>query len=276
MKIIVGKNSGFCFGVRRAISGTEEQVEKYGKIKCLGHLVHNEIVTKELEEKGVTFINDISEAESNSVLIIRAHGVSEKIYKQAKMKNIKLIDYTCPKVCQIHNKIKDAADKGYQVILIGKKEHPEVIGSKGYASNVIILDNVEDVENLKDYEKVFVIVQTTFSYDKYKLIESALAKRYKNIEFVNSICESTKSRQEECKKIAEQVDFMIIIGGIKSSNTQKLYEVARKINKNSIMIQDENDEKINECKKHNSIGIMSGASTPNYVVSNLVKKLENL
>ena len=126
MKIVIGKNSGFCFGVRRAITGVEEQIRKYKKVKCLGHLVHNEIVTQELEEKGVKFVNDISEVENNSILVIRAHGVAENIYKESKQKNIKLIDYTCPKVCQIHNKIKEAANDGYQIILVGKKERYEI------------------------------------------------------------------------------------------------------------------------------------------------------
>lgn len=276
MKIIIGKNSGFCFGVRRAITGVEEQIRKYKKVKCLGHLVHNEIVTQELEEKGVKFVNDISEVENNSILVIRAHGVAENIYKESKQKNIKLIDYTCPKVCQIHNKIKEAANNGYQIILVGKKDHPEVIGSKGYADNVIVLESIDDIDRLDNYNKVFVIVQTTFSYDKYKLIEEALRKKYEKIQFVNSICESTRLRQEECKEIARKVDFMIIIGGTKSSNTQKLYDIAYSTNKNCIMIQDENDDRIKECKKYDTIGIMSGASTPDYIVENIVNKLNNM
>ena len=275
MKIVIGKNSGFCFGVRRAITGVEEQIKKYKQVECLGHLVHNEVVTSELEEKGVRFVNSISEVKNNSVLVIRAHGVAENIYKEANQKNIKLIDYTCPKVCQIHKKIKEAANNGYQIILIGKKDHPEVIGSKGYADNVIVLEGIDDIDKLDNYNKVFVIVQTTFSYDKYKLIEEALKKKYRKIQFVNSICESTRLRQEECKEIARNVDFMIIIGGTKSSNTQKLYDIAYSINKNCIMVQDENDDSIKECKKYDTIGIMSGASTPDYLVDNIVNKLNN-
>lgn len=275
MKIIVGKNSGFCFGVQRAVDGVQEQVARYKKIKCLGHLVHNETVTDMLEKEGVTFIDDISQAENNCVLAIRAHGVPESIYKEAKDRKIKILDYTCPKVVQIHNKIKDAASKGYQILLIGKKDHPEVIGSKGYASDVIIIENVSDIEKLNDYDKVFSIVQTTFSYDKYKLIEEKLKKKYKNIICINSICQSTKIRQEECKSIAKQSDFMIIIGGKNSSNTQKLYDIASNINKNCIIIQDECDKKIEDSKKYDIIGIMSGASTPSFIIDRVKDKINN-
>ncbi len=275
MKIIVGKNSGFCFGVQRAVDGVQEQVSIYKKLKCLGHLVHNEIVTGILENKGVDFVDDISQVDNNSILAIRAHGVPESVYEEAKRRNITLLDYTCPKVAQIHTKIKEASNSGYQILLIGKKDHPEVIGSKGYAQNVIIIESVNDVYSLKDYEKVFVIVQTTFSYDKYKLIEEELKKKYKNIVCVNSICQSTKIRQEECKTIAKQSDFMIIIGGKKSSNTQKLYDIASSINKNCIIVQDENDKKIEDCKKYDIIGIMSGASTPKYTIDKVIERLNN-
>lgn len=275
MKIIVGKNSGFCFGVQRAVDGVQDQISRYRNIKCLGHLVHNETVTNLLESKGVTFVDNISQVDNNSILAIRAHGVPENVYEEAKARNITILDYTCPKVSQIHGKIKEASNNGYQIILIGKKDHPEVVGSKGYASNVIIIENINDVYTLKEYNKVFAIVQTTFSYDKYKLIEKELKKKYKNIICVNSICQSTKIRQEECKKIAKQSDFMIIIGGKNSSNTQKLYDIASNINKNCIIIQDENDKKIEDCKKYDIIGIMSGASTPNCTIDNVIEKINN-
>lgn len=273
MEILIGKNSGFCFGVKRAVEGVENEVKKYKKINCLGEIVHNEVVVEKLQKLGVNFIENIEEAQNNSILAIRAHGVDEKTYKEAKEKNLEVIDYTCPKVKNIHEQIKVAYKDGYQVILVGKKTHPEVIGSKGYAPNVIVIESIEEINELAEFEKVFCIVQTTFSYSKYIEIEEKLKEKYTNIKCVNSICPSTKNRQLECKELAQKVEFMIIIGGKNSSNTHKLYEVACKENENCIIIQDENDKKIEECEKYGIIGIMSGASTPDETINKVVEKI---
>ncbi len=276
MDIIIGKNSGFCFGVKRAVDGVKSDVKKYKKIKCLGEIVHNEVVVSSLQKEGVIFINDIEEADRSDVLAIRAHGVPESVYLKAKDKNINIIDYTCPKVVKIHEKIKEAENSGCLVILIGKKNHPETIGSKGYANNIHVIETAEEVETLPEADKVFSIVQTTFSVSKYNEIEKLLKEKYTNIECVNSICQSTNSRQKECAEIASKVEFMIIIGGKNSSNTKKLYEVACSNCENCIIIQDEFDKKIEDCKNYDIIGIMSGASTPIETINNVVEKIHNL
>ena len=274
MEILIGKNSGFCFGVKRAVEGVEKEVKKYKKINCLGEIVHNEVVVEKLQKMGVNFIENIDEAQNNSVLAIRAHGVDENTYKEAKNKNIEIIYKKYFKVKNIHEQIKKADEERYKIILVGKKTHPEVIGSKGYAKDVIVIESIDEVEELSDYEKVFCIVQTTFSYSKYIEIENKLKEKYSNIKCVNSICPSTKNRQLECQDIAEKVDFMIVIGGKNSSNTHKLYEVACKVNENSVIIQDENDKKIEECEKYGIIGIMSGASTPDETINKVVEKIK--
>lgn len=276
MNIIIGKESGFCFGVKRAVDGVTKECRKMGKINCLGEIVHNEVVVNKLKKDGVTFIDDINEVNDQEILAIRAHGVSEEIYEIAKRKKLKVIDYTCPKVIKIHEKIKEAEKNGYKIILIGKKDHPEVVGSKGYAKNVYVIENIDDVKDLPEMEKAFSIVQTTFSYTKYMEIEKALKEKYSNIMCLNSICPSTKNRQEECRKIAKEADFMIIVGGKNSSNTKKLYEVACSECENCIIIQDENDKKIEDSKKYDIIGIMSGASTPMETIEKVVDKINNI
>lgn len=276
MDLIIGKNSGFCFGVKRAVDGIENDCKKYGKIKCLGEIVHNETVVESLEGKGVTFIDSINEVNNNDILAIRAHGVPKDIYDIARYKNLKIRDYTCPKVAKIHEQIKEAQESGYDIILIGKKSHPEVIGSKSYAEKVYLIEDIEEIEALPELGKVFSIVQTTFSMKKYKEIKEKLKLKYNNIKFVDSICLSTKSRQEECADIAKKVQFMIIIGGKNSSNTKKLYEVACLNCENCIIIQDEYDKKIEECKKYGIIGIMSGASTPINTIQKVADRICNL
>ena len=249
MKIIVGKESGFCFGVKRAVDGVKEDVKNLDKLYCLGEIVHNEGVVSELENMGVTFIESLDEIEDESNVAIRAHGVDEKTYKLAESKNLKVRDYTCPKVAQIHLKIKEKANDGYTIILIGKKTHPETIGSMGYAKDVYVIETIDEIESLPNLSKVFSIVQTTFSMSKYLEIEKTLKEKYPNIECLNTICASTKNRQEECAKIAKEADFMIIVGGKNSSNTKKLYEVACANCENCIIIQDETDKQIEDCKK---------------------------
>lgn len=276
MEIIIGKESGFCFGVKRAVDGVENEVKNKGKLYCLGEIVHNEVVVKRLKEKGVVFVDNIDEVENNENIAIRAHGVSEEIYNKAKLKNLNIIDFTCPKVMQIHSKIKEAYSKGYNIILIGKKDHPETIGSKGYAKNVNVIEDINEIETLPNFDKVFSIVQTTFSYDKYIKIEDKLKEKYKNIICINSICPSTKNRQEECKDISSKVDFMIIVGGKNSSNTKKLYDVACAECENCIIIQDENDKKIEDSRKYDIIGLMSGASTPMETIDKIVEKINQI
>ena len=276
MKIIVGKESGFCFGVKRAVDGVKEDVKNLDKLYCLGEIVHNEGVVSELENMGVTFIESLNEIEDESNVAIRAHGVDEKTYKLAESKNLKVRDYTCPKVAQIHLKIKEKSNDGYTIILFGKKTHPETIGSMGYAKDVYVIETIDEIESLPNLSKVFSIVQTTFSMSKYLEIEKTLKEKYPNIECLNTICASTKNRQEECAKIAKEADFMIIVGGKNSSNTKKLYEVACANCENCIIIQDENDKKIEECKNYDIIGIMSGASTPIETVQKIVEIIKSM
>lgn len=276
MEIIIGRESGFCFGVKRAVDGVENEVSSSGKLKCLGEIVHNEVVVKKLMDKGVVFVDNIDEVKDNEYLAIRAHGVPEDVYKKAEERNIKLLDFTCPKVMQIHKKIKEASDNGYSIILIGKKEHPETIGSMGYAKDVYVIEDISEIEALPLFDKVFSIVQTTFSLDKYISIEKKLKEKYSNIVCINSICPSTRNRQEECRKIAREADFMIIVGGKNSSNTKKLFEVACSECENCIIIQDENDKKIEESKKYDIIGVMSGASTPMETIDKVVARINQI
>lgn len=276
MEIIIGRESGFCFGVKRAVDGVENEVSSSGKVNCLGEIVHNEVVVKKLMDKGVVFVDNIDEVKDNEYLAIRAHGVPEDVYKKAEERNIKLLDFTCPKVMQIHKKIKEASNNGYSIILIGKKEHPETIGSMGYAKDVYVIEDISEIEALPLFDKVFSIVQTTFSLDKYMSIEKKLKEKYSNIVCINSICPSTRNRQEECRKIAREADFMIIVGGKNSSNTKKLFEVACSECENCIIIQDENDKKIEESKKYDIIGVMSGASTPMETIDKVVARINQI
>lgn len=284
MEIQVGKTSGFCFGVRNAVDKTNEilKKEQNKKIYCLGELVHNKTIVNELKKDGLIFIDTIEQAEDTT--IIRAHGVEKKVYEIAKKKNIDLIDLTCPSVLRIHKIAEEYALENYYIFLIGKKEHPEIIGTYSFCGeNASIISEIEDVDNAinnlkkSNLNKLLIIVQTTYSTKVFDEIVKEIQEKIPqniSIEVKNTICRATELRQEETKKISKEVELMIIIGGKNSSNTNKLYEIAQKECKNTIFI--ENSEELDKEKilKFEKIGIMAGASTPQKSIDEVIKLLE--
>lgn len=286
MEIIVGKTAGFCYGVKRAIDGVKEE-SKNNKLFCIGEIVHNRQVIEDLQNKGVNFVEDISKVhDAKSKVAIRAHGVKKEIYEIANKNKIDIIDYTCPNVLRIHEIAKEYAEKGFYIILCGKKEHPENIGTISYCGKnySVIQDEKELKEALKRFEKtkikkLLVISQTTFSLKKFSLIEQAIKEELKdkeNIIIKNTICRATELRQKETEELSKKVDLMIIIGGKNSSNTIKLYEIAQKYCRNSICIETADELQIEKISKYEKIGIMAGASTPKESIDNVIKKLEKV
>lgn len=284
MEIIVGKNAGFCYGVNRAVEGCKKILEedKGKSICCLGEIVHNKTVVEDLKKDGIKFIDNISDAED--ITIIRAHGVPKEVYENAKNSNIEIKDFTCPNVLKIHDIAKRYADDGCFIVLCGDKKHPENIGTLSYCGeNVYVVSNDKDVFKAleviekSEVKKVLLISQTTFSVEKYFIIREILGNELnRDIEFVsnNTICMATELRQDETKKIASEVDFMIIIGGKNSSNTQKLFDVAKANCKNTVCIENADDLDISNIKSFNKIGIMAGASTPKKNIDEVVNKIK--
>lgn len=284
MEIIIGKTAGFCFGVANAVNKTKEQLENKKDIFCLGELVHNKQVTEELENEGLIFINDISNAKKD--VIIRAHGEKEETYNKAKKLGLNVIDLTCPKVTKIHKIAEEYANKGYYILLIGKSNHPEVIGTISYCGeNSDIIEDQSEIEQKleKIYnfqgKKILIISQTTFSLEKFNKIVLLIQEKIKNdveIEVKNTICDATRLRQEETKELSLKVDAMIIIGGKHSSNTNKLYEIAKANCINSILIESSIELNKDEMKNYKKVGIMAGASTPKKSIESVVEILNEL
>lgn len=283
MEIIVGKNAGFCYGVKRAVEGAEEELQKSEKnIYCLGEIVHNKDVVKDLENKGLKFIENINE--SNGTTLIRAHGIPKNIYQEVKNKNIEIKDYTCPKVLTIHNIAEEYANKGYYIILTGSKIHPENIGTISYCGqNFYVLENEEEINfALEAFErskinKLLVISQTTFSAEKFEKITQQIKEALPaNVELTikNTICSATKVRQIETEQLAKVVDKMIIIGGKNSSNTKKIFEIAQKYCKNAYCIENHTELDTNLFNNDDVIGIMAGASTPLKSINSVIEKLK--
>lgn len=285
MEIIVGKTAGFCYGVKRAVEGAKEEIVKTkGKIYCLGEIVHNKKVIKQLEKQGMTFVNNIEEVDSKTIL--RAHGVKKEIYEIAKEKNIELKDYTCPNVLKIHEIVEEYSKKGYYIILCGSKDHPENIGTISYCgNNFFVIENEEEVfgviDKIKEFtiKDILLISQTTYSLEKFKMIEENLLKELKenvNLIIKNTICKATEVRQKETEEISKVVDAIIIIGGKNSSNTRKLYEIANKNCVNCVCIESVEEIEIINFKMYPKIGIMAGASTPQESIDEVIIKLNEL
>ena len=281
MEIRVGKTAGFCYGVKRAVEGAKEELKKNETLYGLGEIVHNQEVIKELENLGMQFIKDIGEAKGKT--IIRAHGIPKQIYEEAKEKQIEIMDYTCPKVLKIHQIAEEYTNKGYYIFLLGSKTHPENIGTLSYCGdNKSVIEKEEDVikalESLgkSGIEKLLVISQTTYSLEKFYIIEEMIKNEIpRNIELVikNTICQATEIRQKETEEMAKQVDCMIVIGGKNSSNTRKIYEIAKQYCKTILWIENETELVLDKIKSTDKVGIMAGASTPKESIEKVVKKL---
>lgn len=284
MKIILGKLAGFCGGVINSVKKTEELLNRYNTIYCLGELVHNKQVVDKLEEKGLTIVNSIDDVPYGSKLIVRAHGIEKDLYDIARKKNVELFDLTCPNVLRIHDKATKLLDEDYFIVLIAKKDHPEAIGTISFCGNdSVILEDMSDfnsvVSVIKSSKKikVAVISQTTYSMKKFEEISSELKNNLNEYEvFVdNTICSATELRQKEADKLSSEVDAMIIIGGKNSSNTKKLFEIAKKNCTNSYIVETIEDLK-EDLSVFNCVGIMAGASTPKESIDAVVDYLETL
>lgn len=283
MEIIVGKSSGFCFGVKNAIDGAEKALKDEKNIYCLGEIIHNEEVIKDLESKGLIIVNDIEEVKDS--VIIRAHGVPKNVYETAKLKNIKLLDYTCPFVLKIHEIVEKYSKNDYFIFLIGIKTHPETIGSISFCGdNSCLIENLEDINSaisefkLSGLKNLLIISQTTFSLSLFENIVSEIKKDLPsdiNLDIKNTICNTTSIRQKEAEEISRKVDLMIVIGGKHSSNTKKLYEIAEKNCKDSLLIQTKDDLSYEYLQGFNKIGIIAGASTPENIIEDVVNFCKN-
>ena len=234
MEIIRAPYSGFCFGVKQAIETAEKEADKSNeKIYSFGPLIHNKGVTDELEEKGVFIIDTLENLPERSKVIVRSHGIGKWFYDEAASKNIEVIDATCPYVKRIHQLVHNAYEEGKQVVIVGDANHPEVQGINGWCENTAIILN-EPTEIIKD--NLFVVAQTTIRKDLFDSVVYLLKKINKAVEVNNTICSATSKRQEGCKETALKVDAMLVVGDKKSSNTKKLYEIAKNIVKMLILL----------------------------------------
>ena len=278
MEVIVAKHLGFCFGVEEAMKKTEKALENYPdkKILTYGPLIHNAQVIERLKNKGVKSIDSIEDADENSIVIIRSHGVSKKFYEEATRKNIELIDATCIFVNKIQKIVEEAYKNDENIVIIGDKKHPEVIGLNGWCDNTaIIIENEDDAKEIQ-LEKITIVVQTTSTKEVLDKIVNVFKDNNIKINLNDTICSATKSRQLSCEEVSKKVDAMIIIGGANSSNSAKLYQISQKYCNNSYFIETICDLPLKKMQKYNKIGVAAGASTPEWIIEEVITIMSEL
>ena len=269
-EVILAQTAGFCFGVKRAVDiafsmAGKEHVYTYGPI------IHNESVVDDLDRRGIHVVDSLEMAASlpRGVMIIRSHGVSKNEIDSLKDMGYEIADATCPFVKKIHNIVSEKGREGYRIIIIGSKSHPEVQAISGWCCSRY--DIIETEEQARDFqadpdEKICIVSQTTFNYNKFELLVEIISQKGYHITCLNTICNATADRQTEARKIAAQVDTMIVIGGRHSSNTQKLYDICREECKNTYYIQTLADLDNKTFGSIGNVGITAGASTPNNII----------
>lgn len=270
-------NDGFCFGVKKAIETAYSF--KGDNIYVLGELIHNEKVVADLESRGIKTINNLSEIPDGqkATIIIRTHGETKAVFSEAEEKNYTVIDCTCPFVKQIHNIVSEHYNKKYKIVIIGNSGHPEVIGINGWCENTaLITENPLDIEALSD-DLVCVVVQTTYSVEKFnEIIKKIKTNALKKVAIFKTICYTTNVRQSEADRLSKECSAVLVIGGTKSNNTKKLFDVCKKNCADTFMISDADSFDYEKLKKYKKVGIVLGASTPNEQFQEVISNMENI
>ncbi|MEW6088652.1 MAG: 4-hydroxy-3-methylbut-2-enyl diphosphate reductase [bacterium] len=275
-KIICARSAGFCFGVERAIKLANQAARDNIKVYTLGPLIHNPQEVARLGKKGIVPINDFKKI-GNNLVIIRSHGISPEGWGEIKKRKLKFIDTTCPFVLKAQKLAKELEEEGYFVIVVGEKNHPEIKNIIGYAKGkAVAVGDLKDLKTIPPGEKrIGVISQTTQTLETFIKVINALLLTYRELKIYNTICQATTERQKEAEMIAKKVDIMLVIGGRNSANTTHLADICRNAGARVYHIEIEDEIKKSWFKGNERIGITAGASTPDWVIKGVVKKLKN-
>ncbi len=281
IKILLAAPRGFCAGVVRAIDIVEKVLEKYGSPVYVRHeIVHNKHVVDELKKKGAIFVEELSEIKDKSrPVIFSAHGVPKTVPIEAQNEKIFYVDATCPLVTKVHREAERHDKNGCTIILIGHKDHPEVVGTMGQVSKgrIKLVETTTDANNIKVNGPVAYVTQTTLSVDDTKDIIDILKRKYPHIKspLKEDICYATTNRQDAVKQIAPKCEMFFVIGSANSSNSKRLVEVAKKAGcKKSKLISSDSDLPLSEIINCSKIGLTSGASAPEKLVQDFIKKIK--
>ncbi len=280
--IVIGKYTGFCSGVKRCVSFVEKECKNNKTVYAFGELLHNDQEISRLEKMGLKVIKDVEEIEKASgvSVIIRTHGIEkynlEKILNLSK--NINVIDGTCPIVKKNQNIVEKYSKQNYNFIIYGDSNHPEIKALLSYIpkdKRFVVISSLDDVKNINfsSDDKIILLAQTTKPIEEYKEIIERLNNKYKNIKVFDTICKETILREKETEEISKKVETVIVVGGKNSANTKKLASIAKKYNNNVFVINSDDELETKYFDKYSSIGIVSGASTPYWLIQKIIDKL---
>ena len=266
-------------GVKRAVELVFKTARKYKgrQIFTLGPIIHNPQVLNLLEKQGVHVIHSPEEAPAKSVVVIRAHGVPPQVKEKLMRRDVTVVDATCPRVIKVQQIIRQYFQRGYQIIIIGEKEHPEVKGLMGYANNLAwVIDNKEEIENLPKAQRVLVVAQTTQNELLFEQLAAMIKDRYPEVKIYNTVCNSTHERQEEVRQLAKKVEAFVVVGGRMSGNTRRLVQIAKEVGVETYHIETEDELDSEKIKRFSTIGVTAGASTPYWLIRRVIFRLEDI
>jgi len=277
LNFFLAEHAGFCFGVKRALNLLDEALDtgdKPAEVYTYGPIIHNPQVIEKYKKLGMKIIDDVSSVPKGETIIFRSHGVGRDVLTKAKKRGLRIIDATCPYVKKVQKKAEELHNQGFQVIIIGDPTHPEVIGINGWCNNKgIIINNVSDVKKLNFFDKIGVVAQTTFPEHKFKEIVEKLKEKASDMIVVNTICNATQERQQATRELADKVDVFIVIGGFNSSNTRKLKQLCIETGIPTYQVEQPADLKPEWFKNKKNVGITAGASTPDWIIKEVVKAM---
>jgi 4-hydroxy-3-methylbut-2-enyl diphosphate reductase len=278
LEVIVADNAGFCFGVKRAIKMANDTMDRAGaRVKSLGSLIHNPQVVNSFRERGLEVVADLDVVDPEDTIIIRSHGVGPEMKNQAASKGLKVVDTTCPFVTKAQQYAAKLIDEGYKVVMIGDKNHPEVIGVVAHTNNkAIVLDTIAEAEALKFIPRMGVVFQTTHAIGHVQEVVGALLKRGKEVRVFNTLCGATTSMQKTAIELSSEVEAMVIVGGRQSANTAQLAEVCRKVNPRVLQIEAADEIREEWFQGLTRVGLSAGASTPDEVIADVVDRITRI
>jgi small subunit ribosomal protein S1 len=275
MEIRKAKVQGFCFGVAITVKKAEEAIAKRDDVTTLGHVVHNPQTVATLEANGLRNATTVDDVDAGA-LFVRAHGLPVDVFDKAKAKGLEIIDATCPMVTKIHVQAEKLKEQGYKIIVIGDPKHPEVKGTLSHVPGAFCIETVEDVAKLPRGSRMGVVVQSTYSRERFSDIVKALSEKYYEVRAVNTICTDTNNRQSEALRLAEEVEVMVVVGGKTSANTKHLAELSESHGARAYHIEGPDELKPEWFDGVTVAGLMSGASTPGWLVDKVQARMEEL
>ncbi|MCX8085057.1 MAG: 4-hydroxy-3-methylbut-2-enyl diphosphate reductase [Calditerrivibrio sp.] len=277
MEIYVAQHSGFCFGVERAVRIVNNAATEHQKIYTLGPIIHNPQLVKELQSKGVDVLTNTDELTPNSIVILRSHGIEKSEKDILLMKNVHIIDATCPYVNKAHNEAIELSKNGYFVVIFGEKDHPEVKGIASYIEgDYVIVSTPSEALEIEPKDKIGLVAQTTQEKSAFDEVANILKTKTKELKISNTICNATTLRQNAAKKLAEIVDVMFVVGGKNSANTRRLYKICSQICPKTFHIETKEEIDKSTLIGVNKVGITAGASTPKNIIHDVIEYLNGV